>query len=159
MENIPQDKQELFQLCDLRRLLDEDTPTALVPPKRICRLHRPSECVMPAARVQLVFDARFSKPISRLAVTHFNTIIQDADCTVPYSCQKHRQGEVCHYYGRIWVVTGVGLQRVVCYQKNDTSTFIILQYTPDSHISHQVYEALLDFMEERWYFLKAELHA
>ena len=76
MENIPQDKQELFNLCDLRRLLAEDTPTALVAPKGICRLHRQSECVMPAAGVQLVFDAQFSKPISRLPVTHFNTIIQ-----------------------------------------------------------------------------------
>ena len=114
---------------------------------------------MPAAGVQLVFDAQFSKPISRLAVAHLNTIIQDADCTVPYSCQGHRKGEVCHYFGRIWVVTGEGLQHVVCYQKKDTSTFIILQYTRDSHMSHQVYESLLDFMEERWYFLKAELHA
>ena len=115
MENIPQDKQELFNLCDLQRLLDEDTPTTLVPPKGICRLHRQSECVMPAAGVQLVSDAQFSKPISWLAVTHFNTIIQDADCTVPCSRQRHRKGEVCHYYGRIWVVTGVGQERVVCY--------------------------------------------
>ena len=38
--DIPQDKQELFNLCDLRRLLDEDTPTALVPPKGIYDKYR-----------------------------------------------------------------------------------------------------------------------
>ena len=132
MEHASQEQQELFNLCDIRRLLHIDTPTALVPPRSISKLHREAECVMPAASVKLVFEAQLSKPISRLAVTFFNTLIQDADRTVPYSRKRHKKGEVCHYHGRIWVVTGVGQQRVVCYQRNDTSTFIILQHTPDS---------------------------
>ena len=53
MDHVPQEQQELFNLCDIWRLLDPDTPMALVPPRSISKLHRQSGCVMPAARVKL----------------------------------------------------------------------------------------------------------
>ena len=59
----------------------------------------------------------------------------------------------------LWQDLGGAQERVVCYQQNDTSMLTILQHTPDSYTGHQVYEALLDFMEEGWYFLQVELHA
>lgn len=133
MEGVSQEQQDLFNLCDIHRLLDADTPTAIMPPKRISILHRESGCVMPARRIKLVFDAELSKDISRLPVKDLNTFVQDAECTVSFSGHRHKKGEVCHCFRRIWVVTGEAQQRVFCYQQADTSTFTILRHAPDSN--------------------------
>ncbi|DBA90351.1 TPA: hypothetical protein ACH3X1_003633 [Trebouxia sp. C0004] len=75
---------------------------------------------MPAARVKLVFDAQFGKPMSRMAVKHFNTVIQDADCMVllhvPHIlfCSQ-KQGpsirDVCYLQRYAWPSVGLQAQR------------------------------------------------
>ena len=61
------EQQDLFYVRDIWQLLNEDAPTALVPPRRISKLDRESECALPSAKVKLVFVAHLSKPRNRQA--------------------------------------------------------------------------------------------
>ena len=155
MQGVPEEQEELFNLSNIQQMLDVNSQTELLPPFYIRKLHRNPECVMPVGNVQLEFVAQISKPISRHAVQYFNSIVRNAGRTVLFSEIQHSVGELSHYFDRVWVVTGVKQERVVCCQQNDTCTFTILQHTPNSYAGHRVYTAFINFVEERWYFLKA----
>lgn len=130
MQNVPVAQQALFGASSLQVLLDEAAPTAVLAPMRFRKLHRDSECVMPVGQIKLVFRPKYSGSVSRSAVSYFKALVQTAACIVMYSQIKHDKSELSHYFDRIWVVTGDKLERLVCYQDDDTCTFTILQHFP-----------------------------
>lgn len=142
-----------FELGSLEQLVDLQTPLGLIPPQFSSKkAQRVAEACLPqASQVQFESDPSFSgRSISRAAVYRARSLFRGR--VVIYTRHTHALGELCHYFDRVWILSGTGYERFVCHQQDNKSTFTLLECF--SSASHEAYIEFLNTLEARWYGMK-----
>ena len=147
----------IFALAYIGQLLDVTTRRELIPDQHSRKAHRAAECSMPDARkVSFHISSEHSDHchVTQIRLRRINYLFLQQRRVVPNARKKSKAGELCHYFDRIWVVSGTNLERYVCFQGENLDSFMVLRHYANSRDAHDLYDDFLDDLEERWYGMK-----
>lgn len=143
----------------LPRLLDPNARTEPVPLFKFKKPIRKEEYVLPViSRAKILCNFSLSHAsVNAAVVSHMQQLFdQNGMKSCMYAKQKLEEGELCHYFDHIWVISGaVQDERLICKRVKEAE-FVPLRYCPGS-CDKDANNDFLSFLEERWFACRVDL--
>ncbi len=145
-----------FEICRLELLLDESIPPIDPPYDNVhdaIRI-RNAECMPPSDNgiIRFRYDPLVSHGVSRAAMHQVHHGLWNGNIGVYRRRMAHPRGDLDHYFGRIWILSGSRRERFVLYQEDDTTSFVVMRHYPAD--AHGEYSAFLSLVDGRWCHIK-----